>query len=39
LAALHGVSHRFKHPYARRARRPSFIDTGLYQNSFAAWVD
>ena len=38
-AALHGVSHRFKHPYARRARRPSFIDTGLYEASFVAWVE
>jgi hypothetical protein len=38
-AALHGVSHRFKHPYARRGRRPSFIDTGLYESSFMAWVD
>jgi hypothetical protein len=38
-AALMGVSHRFKHPYARRASRPSFIDTGLYQSSFRAWVD
>ena len=38
-AAKHGVSHRFKHPYAKRPRRPSFIDTGLYQASFVAWVD
>ena len=38
-AALHGVSHRFKHPYAKRARRPSFIDTGLYESSFKAWVE
>jgi hypothetical protein len=37
-AALMGVNHRFKHPYARRARRPSFRDTGLYTNSFRAWV-
>jgi hypothetical protein len=37
-AALMGVSHRFKHPYARRARRPSFRDTGLYVNSFRAWI-
>jgi len=39
IAALHGVSHRFKHPYARRAARPSFIDTGLYEASFRSWVD
>ena len=38
-AAQMGVSHRFKHPYARRAERPSFIDTGQYQASFKAWVD
>jgi hypothetical protein len=39
LAALHGVSHRFKHPYARRPARPSFVDTGLFLSSFRAWVD
>lgn len=39
-AALRGVNHRLKHPYARRnARRPSFRDTGLYVASFRAWVD
>lgn len=38
-ASLRGVSHRFAHPYARRASRPSFIDTGLYQASFRAWMD
>lgn len=38
-AALKGVNHRFKHPYAKRDPRPSFIDTGLYQSSFKAWVD
>ncbi len=38
-AALRGVSHRFKHPYARRAPRPSFIDTGQYQANFRAWVE
>lgn len=38
-AALRGVSHRFKRPYVRRPQRPSFIDTGLYQSSFRAWVD
>lgn len=38
-ASLRGVSHRFKHPYARRPPRPSFIDTGLYQSSFKAWVE
>lgn len=39
FAALQGHSHRFKHPYRKRARRPSFRDTGLYMDSFRAWVD
>jgi hypothetical protein len=38
-AALRGVNHRYKHPYRRRASRRSFIDTGLYVQSFKAWVD
>lgn len=38
-AALRGVSHRFKKPGSRRAPRPSFVDTGLFQSSFRAWVD
>jgi broad specificity polyphosphatase/5'/3'-nucleotidase SurE len=39
-AALMGVNHRFKHPYARRnPRRPSFRDTGLFVASFRSWVD
>jgi hypothetical protein len=39
-AALKGVSHRFKHPYAQgHPRRPSFVDTGLYRESFIAWTD
>lgn len=38
-AARKGVSHRLKHPYAKEnPRRPSFIDTGLMQASFKAWV-
>jgi len=37
-AALRGVSHRRKHPYARRGPRPSFIDTGTYVAAFKAWV-
>lgn len=36
-AALRGVNHRMARPYARRASRPSFIDTGLYQSTFKAW--
>jgi hypothetical protein len=38
-AALRGVNHRLKHPYKRRAPRPSFIDTGLYQANFKSWVE
>ncbi|WP_321913577.1 hypothetical protein [Paraburkholderia sp. J11-2] len=39
LAALDGVNHRLKHPYAKgNPRRPSFIDTGMYQSHFVAWV-
>jgi hypothetical protein len=38
-AALRGVSRRFKQPYRRRAPRPSFIDTGLLQASFKAWIE
>lgn len=38
-AAQRGVNHRMKRPYVRRAPRPSFIDTGLYQSSFKAWMD
>jgi hypothetical protein len=44
-AALDGVSHRFKNPRyvkvrgkkVKRPRRPSFIDTGLYQSSMKSW--
>jgi len=35
--ALIGYSNRFKR--RRGPVRPSFIDTGLYQASFKAWVD
>ena len=37
-ASLEGVSHRFKN---RRGMpgRPSFVDTGAYENAFQAWVD
>jgi hypothetical protein len=38
-AAQAGVSHRFKKPYAKRASRPSFIDTGQYQASFVSWME
>ena len=38
-AALAGVSHRFRHPYAKgHPRRPSFIDTGTYESAFIVWV-
>lgn len=39
-AAMRGVSHRFAHPYAKdHPRRPSFVDTGMYRESFTSWVD
>jgi len=39
-AALNGVSHRLKHPYAKgNSRRPSFMDTHLMVNSYTAWFD
>lgn len=48
-AAMQGISHRFKNPrlsaknkrkgLKRNPPRPSFIDTGLYQTSFKAWVE
>jgi hypothetical protein len=37
-ASLEGKSSRFKSKKSG-APRPSFIDTGLYQSSFKAWVD
>lgn len=38
-AALRGVSHRRAHPYSKdNPRRPSFIDTGVFESSFRAWV-
>lgn len=36
-ASLEGVSHRFANKKGAPGR-PSFIDTGLYQSSFKAWV-
>lgn len=39
-AALNGVNHRLKHPYAKaNPRRPSFMDTTLYWQSLLAWFD
>jgi len=41
-AAQNGVSHRFKKAGGvsgkQRGPRPAFIDTGLYQASFRAWI-
>jgi hypothetical protein len=36
-AALKGINHRLG--INRGAPRPSFIDTGLYQQSFIAWIE
>jgi len=38
MAALKGISHRFKGKKNKRGVRPSFIDTGAYRQSFKAWV-
>lgn len=38
-ASLAGVNHRLKRPYRKRNKsRPSFVDTGLLENSMRAWV-
>jgi hypothetical protein len=37
-ASLDGVSHRFKNKRGAPGR-PSFSDTGLYEDSFVAWID
>lgn len=36
-AAKEGVNHRLKSK--RGPRRPSFRDTGLYEDAFKAWID
>jgi len=38
-AAKQGFSKRFKRSSRRRPPRPSFIDTGLMEGSFRAWID
>jgi hypothetical protein len=38
-AANQGVSHRMKQPLKKRKARPEFVDTGLYQASFRAWIE
>jgi hypothetical protein len=39
-AALNGVNHRLKHPYAKKNPvRPSFMDTTLYWQSLLAWFE
>ena len=40
LAGQRGVAHLLARPYARgNPPRPSFIDTGLYMDSFRVWVE
>lgn len=36
-AAIEGINHRMKDPYTGQ-RRPSFKDTGLYEQAFKAWM-
>ena len=39
-AGNRGVNHRKKNPYSKKNKsRPVFIDTGLYQASFRAWIE
>jgi hypothetical protein len=38
-AALDGVNHRMADPYKRRPPRPSFRDTGTFEDAFMAWID
>jgi hypothetical protein len=39
-ASLKGVNHRLLHPFAKgNPVRPSFKDTGLYEQSFRAWFE
>lgn len=39
-ASLNGVNHRLKHPYAKgNPARPSFKDTGTYEQSFIAKIE
>jgi hypothetical protein len=39
-AALAGVNHRLKHPYAKgNPVRPSFKDTGLFEQSMRSWIE
>lgn len=39
-AADAGVSHRKKRPYVKKNKeRTAFVDTGLYQASFRAWLE
>ncbi|HEX7911786.1 MAG TPA: hypothetical protein VF534_27345 [Paraburkholderia sp.] len=37
-AAEQGVSQRKKQPNKKRSARSAFVDTGLYQASFRAWL-
>lgn len=37
-AAQRGVNHRLKRPYQKRASRPSFQDTTLYEDSQRTWI-
>lgn len=38
-AADQGINHRKSQPYKKRNARPEFVDTGLYQASFRAWLE
>ena len=39
-ASLAGVNHRLRRPHARgNAVRSSFVDTGMFRQSFKAWLE
>jgi hypothetical protein len=38
-AAIVGVSHKYLHPFAKRAARPSFMDTDLFRRNFKVWSE
>ncbi len=38
-AALDGVDHRKKQPFAKRPPRPSFRDTGQYSAAMKSWLE
>jgi hypothetical protein len=38
-AAIAGISHKYLHPFAKHASRPSFMDTDLFRRNFKVWSE